>query len=205
MENPLIYDPNLHGDSAKVENYRFNHIAFNDALVTARANDARFKSMPMDDMAEVMGLSRSNFQRLRKGNVPDPRSSTIWLICSTLHIAPHTLLGLSAPAAEKETESPSAISSMDMHVRDLERRNELQEKELDRLRKLVLSEGKDASAAKEQARSLENTVASMREEIVLLRRRRVMLLIMIAVLLLLVAYSVSEITDPYSGLTSLFL
>lgn len=205
MENPLIYDPNLHGDSAKVENYRFNHIALNDALVTARSNDARFKSMPMDDMAEVMGLSRSNFQRLRKGNVPDPRSSTIWLICSTLHIAPHILLGLPAPASEREAESPSAISSMELHMRDLERRNEAQEKELDRLRKLLLAEGKEASAAKEQARSLERAVAEANVEINFLRRRRVVLLLVIAVLLLFAAYCAWDIANPHSGITGHFM
>lgn len=205
MENPLIYDPKLHGDSAKVENYRFNHIALNDALAFSRANDARFKSMPMDKMAEVIGLSRTNFQRLKKGEVPDPRSSTIWLICSTLHIAPHILLGLPAPVSEKEAESPSATAPWELHMRDIERRNEAQERELERLRKMLLAEGKEASAAKEQARSLEKNLAATKEENVLLRRRSVMLLIIIAVLLLLVAFCISEITNPYDGLTSMFM
>lgn len=205
METPRIYDPTLHGDCARVEDYKFNHIAFCDALQHARNADPRFKSVPLEDMAELMGLSRSNFQRLRKGSVPDPKSSTIWLICSALHIPAHKLLGLPAPEPEHGHEDTAAIAAMELHMRDLERRDDINTKELDRLRKLVLEKGEAMSRASEQSRHMEKTIKEQREHLNKLSRHRAVLVILLFVAVALLAYCAYDIAHPNMGFTSLFM
>lgn len=166
-----LYDPKLHGDSEKVENYRFRHEVFEESLQDIRATNPRFKSVPLDNMADMIGLSRSNFRRLRNGEVPDPRSSTIWLICSALHMPPYKLLGLPAP----QTATAPAPVSHELHMRDLERRDEANARELERLHNLVLEKSEKASACAEQARAAGVVINEQRDTIKRLHRQRKML------------------------------
>lgn len=194
-----LFNESIHV-STRVNDFRFHRELIDQRIEQMRKEDPALRKMSYDCIAEKMiGLSRTTFFRIRTGALDDPKSSTTWLLSSALDIPVCKLLGLPSH------EAVHGNAAHELHMRDLERRTESQEKELDRLRKLLLAEGKEASAAKEQARSLENTIMSMRSEIVLLRRRRVMLLIMIAVLLLLATYFASEIADPHRGLTRLFM
>ena len=188
MENPSLYDPKLHGDSEKVENYRFNHVALCEALQAARANEPRFKDVPLDDMAEMIGLSRSNFQRRRRGLVPDPKSSTIWLICIALKMPPHLLMNLLPTASGAPIPAPSA----EIYVRDLERRVDQLSRENEKLHTALADKSEQAGRYHEKALHLETAVSAQSRAVSRLTRMRTILLAALFLLTVLLTFDVAS-------------
>lgn len=51
------------------------------------------KSMTQVEVAELLGITQSNYQRLERGTL-DPKMSTIYNLCSTLNVSSDWLIGL---------------------------------------------------------------------------------------------------------------
>ena len=114
-----------------------------------RENDPRFKGMSLERIAVAFGVSFSTLKGLKRGQIPDPRCGTIWLISKATGISTDVLLGLEPWEPDKRDTSTSMYKAQ---VAALEAKLSLLENENNRLRDEVRTLSSELSEAKERCR-----------------------------------------------------
>lgn len=140
-----------------------------------------FQELTFPALAKLSGTPESTLRKLLQGVTKDPRISTMLPVVRALGASFDRLLGL-APKRDFDREEASydvtIMDSMRHQVEALERQNAANERELDRLRKLVLAKGEAQSRAEERvaaqealSRERESVAAEYAQKIAELNRK----------------------------------
>lgn len=141
-----------------MEDFRFNHNALREAVHFLRERDDRYKDMSVEDIAEHIGLSASTLKKLKRGEITDPRCSTLWLICCRLGLDPRILIGLAPDrdySREAQTYNATLMEEMRSRMEIMAKQATVDDSRLVKLREMVLEKGEAMSRAQSQCAVLQ--------------------------------------------------
>lgn len=150
--------------SQSLDDYSFDYLYLREAIDYLRKHDPRYKSASLAALALHARIAESTFKKLLAGNIEDPRSSTLWLLCIAFELDPRRLMKLPSASSARLAERESEITEdLRRRLRTCEEQKRADEAEMSRLRKLVL----EKSEAKAQA---EARTAALEQQIVVYER-----------------------------------
>ncbi len=175
--------------SRSLDNYSFDYLYLREAIDYLRKRDPRFLGWSLCALAGHAGLAESTFKKLLAGSILDPRSSTLWMLCTAFELDPRRMMKLPIPASQKSGSDPAVVEDLRRQLTACAEQKRLDELEMARLRKLVLEKGEAKVQAETRVAELERTILSLtsdaaRHRLELKRHRWSMLAVTVAVFVL---------------------
>lgn len=119
-----IFDPTIHQDLAHLEGYKFRNAVLVEAINRFRQTNPQYKDASCTEIAQYIGLGESTLKKLKTGQNPDPRSSTLWLIWKAFGVEPCELLGVTTGTRCKPEQCNNASKALadekDKRIAELE-------------------------------------------------------------------------------------
>lgn len=136
-----IFDPTIHQDLAHLEGYKFRNTVLLEAIERFRQTNSDYADASCADLAQYIGLGESTLKKLKKGENPDPRSSTLWLIWKAFGVYPCDLLGVPSRAQcipeQCNSTSRALADEKDKRIAELEKGLDKREHMIYRRNKLI--------------------------------------------------------------------
>lgn len=151
-------------ESACISGFKLNVTALCEGIQALRESDPQYNDMSVEDIAEHIGISASTLKKLKRGEIADPRCSSVWLICSRLGLDARTLLGL--PVEHVRPQEPHNAPLMDelrSRMDSMAKQSAVDDSRLVRLRELVLEKGEAMSRAESRCAELQSRVDQQAE------------------------------------------
>lgn len=216
-----LFDPSIHQSAAPLAGYYFDASALVERLRELKESPTpemiaflkahpEYKEFNCAALAEYCGLSEPALKKLKRGQTADPRGSTFWILFNKFGIRPREVLKCIPPNmcnVECANKAKLKLDEVIQQNAKLESQHAEDQKELTRLRLLVLEHSNAASKARAEIDAMHG--AAKESEARISRRdkgvkSRNMIIIVLSILLVvfmaLAFYFLWEAMHPYAGM-----